>query len=186
MKIILGSASPRRAELLGQMGRTFEIRVANTNEHFPESLAAEEVAGFISKQKATALLPSLHSNEILICADTVVIVDGNILGKPLNSWDAQQMLQRLSGKKHKVITGVTVATLFKSSTFSETTLVEFAPLSESEIHFYIERYQPFDKAGAYGIQEWMGMIGITTIQGSYTNVMGLPTQKLYQELKKWE
>lgn len=186
MKIILGSASPRRAELLEQMGFTYEIRVANTDELYPETLAAEDVAGYISKQKADALLPSLQTDELLICADTVVIIDDIILGKPANKLEAKHMLQRLSGKKHIVMTGVTVASKIKSTTFSDTTFVEFAPLSESEIDFYIEQYQPFDKAGSYGIQEWIGMIGITSIQGSYTNVMGLPTRALYQVLKNWQ
>lgn len=185
MKIVLGSASPRRAELLEKMGYSFEIRVADTDENFPESLASKEVAAFISKQKASALLPSLQSDELLICADTVVIVDNQILGKPENELAAKEMLRQLSGKKHEVMTGVTVASHQNEVTFSDTTFVEFMDLSEEEIEFYIHKYQPFDKAGSYGIQEWIGMIGIRSIQGSYTNVMGLPTHALYSVLKNW-
>ena len=181
-KIILGSGSPRRKELLANLGFTFEIRTKDTDESYPSKMTCEEVPTFLAKQKANALLPELSSDELLICADTVVILDNQILGKPANKEEAIAMLNRLSGKKHDVITGVFIGNNEKQLIFSEKTAVTFNKLSQADINYYIDNYQPFDKAGSYGIQEWIGAIGITNILGSYSNVIGLPTHKVYELL----
>jgi septum formation protein len=181
-KIILGSGSPRRKELLANLGFTFEVRTKDTDESYPSKMTCEEVSTFLAKQKANALLPELSSNELLICADTVVILDNQILGKPANKEEAIAMLNSLSGNKHDVITGVFIGNSKKQLVFSEKTAVTFNKLSQTDIIHYVDNYQPFDKAGSYGIQEWIGAIGITKIIGSYTNVMGLPTHKVYKLL----
>lgn len=181
-KIILGSGSPRRKELLANLGFTFEVRTKDTDESYPSKMTCEEVPTFLAKQKANALLPELSSNELLICADTVVILDNQILGKPANKEEAITMLNSLSGNKHDVITGVFIGNSKKQLVFSEKTAVTFNKLSQTDIIHYIDNYQPFDKAGSYGIQEWIGAIGITKIIGSYANVMGLPTHKVYELL----
>lgn len=181
-KIILGSGSPRRKELLANLGFTFEVRTKDTDESYPSKMTCEEVPTFLAKQKANALLPELSSNELLICADTVVILDNQILGKPANKEEAIAMLNSLSGNKHDVITGVFIGNSKKQLVFSEKTAVTFNKLSQTDINHYIDNYQPFDKAGSYGIQEWIGAIGITKIIGSYANVMGLPTHKVYELL----
>ena len=181
-KIILGSGSPRRKELLANLGFTFEVRTKDTNESYPSKMTCEEVPTFLAKQKANALLPELSNDELLICADTVVILDNQILGKPANKEEAIAMLNSLSGNKHDVITGVFIGNSKKQLVFSEKTAVTFNKLSQTDINHYIDNYQPFDKAGSYGIQEWIGAIGITKIIGSYANVMGLPTHKVYELL----
>ena len=185
-KIILGSKSPRRKELLEGICVDFSIRTKDTDESFPESLNVIEVPLFIANNKALALIDDLSNDEIVICADTVVIVEGTILGKPLDENDAVYMLKLLSGKTHQVITGVVIASKIKNKSFSVTTEVTFKDLSDDEIKFYIENYKPYDKAGGYGIQEWIGYIGVTSIKGSYFNVVGLPIHEVYHELNDFE
>ncbi|WP_341904401.1 Maf family protein [Fluviicola taffensis] len=182
---ILGSQSPRRKELLAGIGVEFEVRIKDTEEVYPDSLPVSEVPEFLSKLKADALIPDLADNEVVICADTVVILDGEILGKPVGFNDAKHMLSRLSGKNHTVITGVFIGSKTTSTSFSERTEVEFENLTEDEIEFYINQYKPFDKAGSYGVQEWIGYVAVKRMQGTYTNVMGLPTNRLYQEIRKF-
>lgn len=184
--IILASGSPRRKELLAGLGLKFNVKVLNgIDESYPPTIPATEVAQFISKKKSAAYAQLITPENLIITADTVVVCDNNVLGKPKNKKEAKSMLNALSGKTHQVITGVTILSVNKSVSFSVNTDVRFAKLSESEISYYIEKYHPFDKAGAYGIQEWIGFIGVEFISGSYYNVMGLPVQRLYTELKKW-
>ena len=184
--IILASASPRRRQLLSGLGIDFEVRtLAGIDESYPEHLQAEAIAAYISKAKAEAYRATLAPNDLVITADTIVSVDGNVLGKPANEAEAHQMLQLLSGRTHEVVTGVTLMTKSQQQTFTATTSVTFAPLTEAEITHYVTHYRPLDKAGAYGIQEWIGMIAVESIQGSYFNVMGLPVQRLYKALRDW-
>lgn len=183
-KIILGSGSPRRKELLAALGYNFEVRTKDTDESYPIAMSCEEVPVYLAKQKAAALLPELQEDELLICADTVVILDNQILGKPANKDEASEMLNFLSGKTHKVITGVFIGDSKQEVIFSDTTEVTFNSLSENQINYYIENYQPFDKAGSYGIQEWIGFIGVASITGTYANVMGLPTHEIFAVLSK--
>ena len=182
-QLVLGSKSPRRQELLKGMGFDFELRTKETAEDYPSDLSCDEVAGYLASIKADALLPTLTSEELLVTSDTVVITDNQVLGKPNNNEEALQMLSQLSGKTHRVITGVHLATLQMRVTFSVTTEVSFYPMDVKELQHYISNYQPFDKAGSYGIQEWIGFIGIEKMNGSYYNVMGLPTAELWQKLK---
>jgi septum formation protein len=182
-KLILASNSPRRKELLGGLGIPFEVRVLQgIDESYPETVPTDKIAEFIATNKAKAY--EVAADEILITADTVVIVDDEILGKPSDADDARQMLRKLSGKSHHVITGVSLKSYDKQKTFSVDTEVTFKTLSESEIDYYVTRYKPFDKAGAYGIQEWIGYIGVTSLRGSYFNVVGFPVQRIYDELCK--
>lgn len=182
-KLILASNSPRRKELLGGLGIPFEVRVLQgIDESYPETVPTDKIAEFIATNKAKAY--EVAADEILITADTVVIVDDEILGKPSDADDACQMLRKLSGKSHHVITGVSLKSYDKQKTFSVDTEVTFKTLSESEIDYYVARYKPFDKAGAYGIQEWIGYIGVTSLRGSYFNVVGFPVQRIYDELCK--
>ena len=184
--IILASASPRRRELLSGLGIDFEVRtLAGIDESYPEHLQGETIAAYISKAKAEAYRPTLASNDLVITADTIVSIDGQVLGKPANEADARRMLQLLSGRTHEVVTGVTLMSQSQQQTFTATTSVAFAPLTEAEITHYVTHYRPLDKAGAYGIQEWIGMIAVESIQGSYFNVMGLPVQRLYKALRDW-
>ncbi len=184
--IILASASPRRRELLSGLGVSFEtLCLPGIDESFPDSLPANEVAGYISIKKAEAYKQQMQTNQLIITADTVVVSENRILGKPHSRENAVEMLRFLSGKTHHVITGVTILTTDKQKTFSVSTDVTFADITDEEINYYIDRYQPMDKAGAYGIQEWIGFIAVESISGSYFNVMGLPIQRLYQELKCW-
>lgn len=184
-KILLASASPRRRELLGLLDAQVELApLTDVDESYPATLAAEEVPAYISRKKADAYAGSIGSDEILVTADTVVISDGSVLGKPEDEADARRMLERLSGRTHKVITGVTVAAGHDLLTFSEETLVEFAPLAQDEIDHYVKCYRPLDKAGAYGIQEWIGFIGVKGIRGDYYNVMGLPVHALYRHIRE--
>ena len=183
-KVLLGSGSPRRRELLSMMDIEFEtIRLNDVNEVFPASLHAEEVAAYLSRLKAQSYIDKIDSETILITADTVVIVDDKIMGKPNDTSEAKFMLQRLSGGNHKVITGVSLTTAGAIHTFDEVTIVEFDKISDADIDYYVEKYHPFDKAGSYGIQEWIGLIGVKKIDGCFYNVMGLPTSALYRHLK---
>ena len=204
MKIILASNSPRRKELLAGLGFEYEVRtLPGLDESYPDGLSMEEIPQYISRKKAAAY--TLSEDELLITADTIVWLDGEVLGKPADEEEARQMLRKLSGKAHQVVTGVTLKTYphplperenSKSfplgedlgeavlHSFSSVSQVTFAQLSDEEINYYVSHYRPMDKAGAYGIQEWIGYIGVTSIQGSYFNVMGLPVQRLYTEMKK--
>lgn len=181
MKIILASNSPRRKELLGGLGVDFEVKVLNgVDESYPDTLPAKDVAEYIATEKAAAY--TVQEDELLITADTVVIVGQDILGKPEDAADACRMLRELSGKTHQVVTGVCLTTSKEQRRFSVTTDVTFKQLSDAEIEHYVDKYKPFDKAGAYGIQEWIGYIGVTALNGSYYNVMGFPVQRVYGEL----
>lgn len=181
-KIILASNSPRRRELLGGLGIDFEVRVLkDIDESFPSNLPALEVAQYIAEKKAAAYNPS--DGELILTADTIVVVGEEILGKPHDAADARRMLRLLSGRTHQVVTGVCLSTADKHRSFSVVSDVEFKQLSEEEIDYYVDHYRPFDKAGAYGIQEWIGYIGVTSLRGSYFNVMGLPIQRIYEELR---
>ncbi|MEE2700169.1 MAG: Maf family nucleotide pyrophosphatase [Bacteroidota bacterium] len=181
-KIILGSASTRRQELLHLLGLDFEIRISNKDEQFDEELPPEKIAIFLAKQKSESLKNTIEDDEILITADTIVTKAGKILNKPNNEKEAFEMLSFLSNDVHEVITACCIANHKKTESFSVKTKVFFKKLANEEINFYIKNYKPFDKAGAYGIQEWIGLIGIKEIQGSYFNAVGLPMQKLYQTL----
>lgn len=183
MKIILGSKSPRRKDLLGQLGLTFEIRTKETDETYPEELKLEEIAEYVAEKKADELFSELKDDEILLCADTIVIVDDEILGKPHTEENAIIMLGKLNGKSHKVVTGVVLCSLEKRIKFSVVTEVFFKPLSGEAIENYVREFKPFDKAGSYGIQEWIGAAGIQKIIGSYNNVVGLPTCEVYEALE---
>lgn len=183
-RLVLASNSPRRKELLRGLGIDFEVRlIRDIDESFPATLPVSDVAVHISKAKATAYLDTMAENEVVLTADTVVVCDGQILGKPQDAEDARRMLGLLSGKSHEVITGVTLSTRQWQRSFAVTTVVWFKELTADEIDFYVDSYRPFDKAGAYGIQEWIGYIGVQRIEGSYFNVMGLPVQRIYEELK---
>lgn len=185
LKIILASASPRRKELLAGLDLDFEVKVLKgVSESYPESLRAEEVPQYISREKAAAY--QVADDELLLTADTVVVVDNTILGKPHDADDARRMLRLISGCTHQVVTGVTLTTAKAQKTFGVTTDVTFRRLTDDEIDYYITHYRPFDKAGAYGIQEWIGYVGVTSIHGSYYNVMGLPVQRIYQEILEIE
>ena len=185
-KIILASNSPRRKELLSGLGIPFEVRLKNgIDESYPSGLSGEDIALHISRKKAEAYRKELAPDEMLITADTIVYVDGEVLGKPKDAADAKRMFHLMSGREHQVITGVCIATTEKIQQFSSITDVRFAKLADEEIDYYITNYKPFDKAGAYGIQEWIGYVGITGIRGSYFNVVGLPVQKLYTALKQF-
>lgn len=182
---ILASNSPRRKELLAGLDIPFEVKVLDgVDESFPYNLETEKVSEYISVEKAAAYRDRIGDDDLLITADTVVILDGEIMGKPRDEHDAKQMLSRLSGHTHLVTTGVCLTTTHRQHHFSVSTKVTFKQLSESEINYYVEHYKPMDKAGAYGIQEWIGYIGVTGIEGSYFNVMGLPVQRIYQELSE--
>lgn len=181
IKIILASNSPRRKELLGGLGVDFEVKVLKgVDESYPESLPSTDVAEYIAAEKAAAY--TVKDDELLITADTVVIVGRDILGKPADAADACGMLRELSGKTHQVVTGVCLTTCKEQRRFSVTTDVTFKQLSDAEINYYVDKYKPYDKAGAYGIQEWIGYIGVTALSGSYYNVMGFPVQRVYEEL----
>lgn len=183
-KLILASNSPRRQELLKGLEVEFEVRVSSVEEKIPADLKAEYVAAYLSKLKSDAF-ESLNVGELLITSDTVVIINNNVLGKPVNEQEAFDMLKSLSGDTHTVMTAVTMRDSSKQITIEDETLVTFRFLTEDEIWHYIHNYKPFDKAGAYGIQEWIGFMGITRIEGSYYNVMGFPLHLVYEQLKKW-
>lgn len=184
--VILASNSPRRRELLEGLGIDFEVHtLQGIDESWPATLQGEDIPKHISRKKAEAYLQTLAGDELLITADTIVYLDRQVLGKPRDAADATAMLRMLAGRTHEVITGVTIATLAKQTTFAVTSLVTFADLTDEEIDHYVEYYKPFDKAGAYGIQEWIGYIGVIRLEGSYFNVMGLPVQRLYTELRRF-
>lgn len=184
-KYVLASNSPRRKELLAGLGLKFEVRVIDgIDESYPASLPASEVAQYIAEKKADAYRSTMQADELIITADTVVIVGEDILGKPHDEADAVRMLREISGRTHQVTTGVSLLTSTQQCSFSVTTDVTFKSLSDEEIMHYVSHYRPFDKAGAYGIQEWIGYIGVTGLHGSYYNVMGLPVQRIYTELQK--
>ena len=185
-KILLASASPRRRELLSQIYPDFEIAPSiEVDEVYPSSMPAVDVAPHLSQLKANAYKSLITDNQLIITADTVVINNNVVLGKPSSKSDAIEMLELLSGKRHNVITGVTITTASRQTTFSANTEVEFSTLDRNEISWYVDKYMPLDKAGAYGIQEWIGCIGVKKINGSFYNVMGLPLHKLYNELKSF-
>lgn len=183
-EIVLASNSPRRKELLQRMGANFKVRTLfGIDESYPDSLRGEDIVCYISRNKAKAYQSSMAPNELLITADTIVYVDGEVMGKPKNAEQAKEMLHKLSGKTHQVITGVTIVTAKRTENFGVTSQVKFTNITDEEINFYVDNYLPFDKAGAYGIQEWIGIVAVEEIKGSYFNVVGLPVQCLYQKLK---
>ncbi|CDA43821.1 septum formation protein Maf [Prevotella sp. CAG:5226] len=183
-EIVLASNSPRRKELLQRMGVNFKVRTLfGIDESYPDSLRGEDIVCYISRNKAKAYQSSMTPNELLITADTIVYVDGEVMGKPKNAEQAKEMLHKLSGKTHQVITGVTIVTAKRTENFGVTSQVKFTNITDEEINFYVDNYLPFDKAGAYGIQEWIGIVAVEEIKGSYFNVVGLPVQRLYQKLK---
>lgn len=182
-RIILASNSPRRRELLAGLGLDFTVKViSGIDESWPHSLKGEEIPLYISREKAAPYRPLIAPDELVITADTIVYVDGEVLGKPVDKADACRMLRLISGRWHEVITGVTLMTAVKERSFAVTTKVRFCNLTDDEINRYVESGLPMDKAGAYGIQEWIGYVGVEAIEGSYFNVVGLPVQRLYREL----
>ena len=183
MKLILASNSPRRRELLAGLDIPYEVKVLpGIDESYPEDLPVTQVAEYISKEKAAPYLPMLSDEDIVLTADTIVVLDNHIFGKPADEQEAAAMLRMLSGKTHQVITGVCLTSRQKQRAFSVSSDVTFKSFTEEEIDYYVKTYRPLDKAGAYGIQEWIGYIGVTALNGSYFNVMGLPVQRIYQEL----
>lgn len=183
-QVILASNSPRRRELLSGLDIDYTVRVMDDiDESYPDNLPCADIPCYISRKKAEAYKQQMRQDELIITADTVVCVGDTILGKPKDADDAAAMLRLLSGKTHQVITGVTLLTSEQEKTFSVVSDVTFDDLSDEEIAYYVTKYRPFDKAGAYGIQEWIGYVGVTSLKGSYFNVMGLPVQRLYNELK---
>lgn len=184
-KVILASNSPRRKELLAGLGVDYEVRtLPDVDESYPETLQGADIPLYIAKEKADAYVAMMQPGELMITADTIVWLDGKVLGKPQDREDALQMLRTMSGRTHEVFTGVCITTTDWQRSFTAQTEVRFATLSEEEIAYYVDNFQPMDKAGAYGVQEWIGFIGVENISGSYYNIMGLPVQKLYRELLK--
>lgn len=184
--VILASNSPRRRELLADLGIDFQVKtLKGVDESYPHDLPVLEIAEYISRKKAHAYRSQMSAHQLIITADTVVILGDEVLGKPADDADARRMLRELSGKTHKVVTGVTIATTCNIKSFSAVTDVEFAPLSDEDINYYVDHYRPLDKAGAYGIQEWIGCMGVRHISGSFYNVMGLPLHRLYSELNQF-
>jgi len=184
--IVLASNSPRRKELLSGLDLDYEIKtLPDIDESYPDNLEGDDIAVYIAREKALAYAGYMKDNIFLITADTIVLLEGKVYGKPVDLDDAKQMLRDLSGKTHRVITGVCITTKEKQKAFAVSSEVRFAQLEEDEIIYYIDKYQPLDKAGAYGVQEWIGYIAVEYISGSYFNIMGLPIQRLYQELKKF-
>ncbi|MBR4044579.1 MAG: septum formation protein Maf [Bacteroidaceae bacterium] len=184
-KVVLASNSPRRKELLSGLGIEYEVKtLADVDESFPEGLDGVEIPAYIARAKADAYRQVMQENELVITADTIVWLDGEVMGKPVDEEDARRMLRALSGKTHQVITGVCLTTVGYQKTFATVTDVTFAAMTDDEIDYYVTHYRPMDKAGSYGIQEWMGFVGVERIEGSYFNVVGMPIQRLYTELKK--
>ena len=182
---ILASKSPRRNQLLQSLGIEFRVITKEVEEKYPENLDREEIPVFLAELKAKPFLPEIKENDLIITADTIVWFDGKVLGKPKDKAEAFQMLQQLSGNEHQVISGVCLTSCHKQNSFYSISNVRFKNLTNREIEYYVSEYKPFDKAGAYGIQEWIGTIGITHIEGSFYNVMGLPIQRLYEEIQKF-
>lgn len=184
-KITLASQSPRRRELLGGLGIEFSVEVAkDSDESYPGNLPHDAIPAFLARRKSESFQRQLSQNEILITADTLVFLDEKVMGKPASREDAFGMLRSLSGRKHHVITGVCLRTREKTISLTDTTEVTFDEMSDDEINYYLDNYKPFDKAGSYGIQDWIGLSSISSIKGSYFNVMGLPVHKVYNALKK--
>ena len=184
-KVILASGSPRRRELMAGLGVNYEVRILpDVDESYPDTLQGEEIPLYIAKEKADAYIPMMQPDELIITADTIVWLDSKVLGKPRDREDALQMLRTMSGRTHEVFTGVCITTTDWQRSFTAQTEVRFATLSEDEIIYYVDNFKPMDKAGAYGVQEWIGFIGVENISGSYYNIMGLPVQRLYKELVK--
>lgn len=185
-RILLASNSPRRRELLSGLGLNYEVvSLPEIDESYPPTLQGVEIPTYIARQKAQAYREWMTPDTLLITADTIVWLDGKVYGKPADAQEARAMLKELSGKRHTVITGMALTTHDRQKAFAVESYVTFDNLDDAEIDYYIEHYKPFDKAGAYGIQEWIGYIGVTGLEGSYFNVMGLPVQRLYKELKQW-
>ena len=182
---ILASKSPRRQELFKMLGIDFQVKIKEVEEIFPDGLSKEEIPVYLVKLKAKPFLEELDNNDMLITADTIVWLNGHVLGKPKNYEEAKTMLEMLSGNEHQVISGVCLTTTKKQTSFFALSNVKFKVLSNAEIEYYVTNFKPFDKAGAYGIQEWIGITGVTHIEGSFYNVMGLPIQKLYEEIQKF-
>ena len=185
-QLVLGSKSPRRQQLLSDLGLPFEVRTIEVDEAFPAHLQAHEIPMYLATIKAEAYRPTLQPNELLITADTVVWVDGKVLNKPADRDEALDMLQMLNGRSHEVYTGVGLTTVSEHRGFYDRTAVTFSKLSPEELAFYVDHYAPYDKAGSYGAQDWIGLVGIASLEGSYFNVMGLPVHQLYQELKAFD
>jgi septum formation protein len=182
--LILASNSPRRQQLLRELGFDFTVEVRPTDEVFPADMPTDEVAGFLATHKAEQFRSDV-GNQLVLCADTIVVVENEILNKPTDPTEAQAMLQKLSGRTHEVITGVCLLGKKGPQTITDVAKVEFKTLTDSEIDYYIHHYRPFDKAGAYGIQEWIGMMGINRIEGSFYTIMGLPLHQVYQLLQPY-
>ncbi|GGG98194.1 Maf-like protein [Polaribacter pacificus] len=181
-KVVLASKSPRRQQIFKELGIPFEIQLKEVKEVYPSHLVAAEITDYLAELKATAFKDSLHDNRLVITSDTIVWLDDKALGKPVDEEHAKEMLQKISGKKHQVISSISLTHQDFQKTFHDITEVYFKDLTSEEINYYVQKYQPYDKAGSYGIQEWIGYIGIEKIEGSYFNVMGLPVHKLYKEL----
>lgn len=184
-QIILASQSPRRQDLLQGLNIPFEVKAIDVEETYPAQMVGVDIPMYLAEKKANAYKKMMDENTLLITADTIVWHEGQVFGKPTDKKDAMRMLNALSGKTHQVITGVCISTLKKRKTFHVISEVRFARLTLDEIEYYLDNFQPYDKAGAYGIQEWIGYVGVEHIEGSYFNVMGLPIQRLYSELKRW-
>jgi septum formation protein len=183
MKLVLGSASPRRKELLSKLGFEFRVLTASCDESFDPKQSPEEIVLSICKKKIAALVDQIETDETLLCADTIVYLDGKVLGKPGNRDEAIEMLNLLSGKEHEVYTGLMLKNKQGEHNLIDCTVVRFQELKTEDINFYVDQFKPYDKAGSYGIQEWIGHVGVIEIRGSFTNVMGLPTQRLYPFLR---
>lgn len=183
--IVLASGSPRRQQFLRELDANFEVRLKEVEEVYPETLQGAEITDYLAELKASALDETMSDDEILITSDTIVWHENKALGKPKDKDDAFAMIKSLSGKTHEVITSVCIKNAGKSETFNETTRVTFNELTDEEIAYYLEEYKPFDKAGSYGIQEWIGLVAIAKIEGSYANVVGMPVDKVYQHLMKF-
>ena len=182
--LILASGSPRRRQLLSEAGFTFEVRTVDVEETYPETLRPQQVAEYLAKKKNEANRKIANIGEVIITSDTTVVLENEVLGKPQDELEAKNMLQKLANQWHEVISGVAISSSTKYVSFSEETRVLLAPLAEQEINYYIHQFTPYDKAGAYGIQEWIGRIAVERIEGSYDNVIGLPVQRVYQTLVK--
>jgi septum formation protein len=184
-RIILASRSPRRQQLLMELGLKFEVVLKSYDETYPEGLSGEEIARYVAHEKAILFKNEISDNDIVITADTIVWCNGKVLGKPQNYEDAVHFLKEISGNTHEVITGVCLFSAYKEKIFSVSTKVTFDTLSDADISYYVKKFKPYDKAGAYGIQEWIGIIACSHIEGSYFNVVGLPVQRLYKELQSF-
>ena len=184
-RIILASRSPRRQQLLSEMGLNFDVVIKEFEETYPEGLTGEEIARHIAFEKASLFKNQINDNEIVITADTIVWCNNKVLGKPAGASEAVKILKEISGNTHEVITGVCIVSAHKEITFSETSKVTFGKMQEDEIEYYVRNFKPYDKAGAYGIQEWIGIVACSRIEGSFFNVVGLPVHRLYSELEKF-